>query len=188
MRGIVYAPRKDGGRPSSSEFGRFCSALVRVRNEKDRGGNHPVDFGRVQGSGTSTRNFAIRSGRGLPFGLRENRGRAPVIAGREFTADLLPRFRLEFVLFDEDLEATLQRLPELVQPERIAGISTGSKRTISMTNWHLNWSPSDQGISEPDVTPTPQIIGFRPKIKMVNTTKITTAGLARYAVDYGNND
>jgi nitrogen regulatory protein PII len=40
--------------------------------------------------------------------------------GREFTTDLLPCLKLEFVLFDEDLQPTLHQLLELVNPESVA--------------------------------------------------------------------
>lgn len=38
----------------------------------------------------------------------------------EFATDLLPRLKLEFVLFDNDVQTTLHRLLELVNPESIA--------------------------------------------------------------------
>jgi len=40
--------------------------------------------------------------------------------GHEYTADLLPRLKLEFLLFDDDVQATLHQLLELVHPESIA--------------------------------------------------------------------
>jgi nitrogen regulatory protein P-II 1 len=40
--------------------------------------------------------------------------------GHEYTADLLPRLKLEFVLFDDDVKATLHQILELVHPESIA--------------------------------------------------------------------
>ena len=40
--------------------------------------------------------------------------------GYEFAADLLPRLRLEFVLFDEDVHTALHQLLQLVHPESIA--------------------------------------------------------------------
>lgn len=40
--------------------------------------------------------------------------------GREFTADLLPRLRAEFVLFDENLQPTLHELLEAVHPESLS--------------------------------------------------------------------
>lgn len=40
--------------------------------------------------------------------------------GIEYTADLVPRLKLEFVLFDDDVKATLHQLHELVHPESIS--------------------------------------------------------------------
>jgi nitrogen regulatory protein PII len=40
--------------------------------------------------------------------------------GHEFAADLLPRLRLEFVLFDDDVKTALHQLLQLVHPESIA--------------------------------------------------------------------
>jgi nitrogen regulatory protein P-II 1 len=55
--------------------------------------------------------------------------------GREFTVDLSPRLRLEFLLFDKDVEATVHRLLELVHPESIAIFKLDQEvRTISSNN------------------------------------------------------
>jgi len=40
--------------------------------------------------------------------------------GHEFTADLSPRLRVEFVVFDDSLRTVLQKLLELVHPESVA--------------------------------------------------------------------
>jgi nitrogen regulatory protein PII len=40
--------------------------------------------------------------------------------GNEYTVDLLPRLKLEFVLFDEDVQTALHELVELIHPETIA--------------------------------------------------------------------
>jgi nitrogen regulatory protein PII len=40
--------------------------------------------------------------------------------GSEYSPDLLPHLRLEFVVFDDDLESMLQNLFELVHPESVA--------------------------------------------------------------------
>jgi nitrogen regulatory protein PII len=40
--------------------------------------------------------------------------------GREFSAALLPCLKLQFVLLDDDVQATLHQLLELVNPESIA--------------------------------------------------------------------
>jgi len=55
--------------------------------------------------------------------------------GREFTIDLLPRLRLEFVLFDDDVQATVHHLLELIHPESIAIFKLDQElRPISSTN------------------------------------------------------
>jgi nitrogen regulatory protein PII len=55
--------------------------------------------------------------------------------GRESTIDLLPRLRLEFVLFDDDVQATVHRLLELIHPESIAIFRLDQElRPISSTN------------------------------------------------------
>ncbi len=43
-----------------------------------------------------------------------------IYRGRDFTRDLLPRLRIEFVLFDDKLQTILHELLELVRPESIA--------------------------------------------------------------------
>src|SRR5208282_5894526 len=47
-------------------------------------------------------------------------GRHRLYRGREFVADLAPRLKLEFVVFDDDVQTTLHQLSELVHPESIA--------------------------------------------------------------------
>jgi nitrogen regulatory protein PII len=47
-------------------------------------------------------------------------GRHRLYRGREFVADLPPRLKLEFVVFDDDVQTTLHQLAELVHPESIA--------------------------------------------------------------------
>jgi nitrogen regulatory protein P-II 1 len=55
--------------------------------------------------------------------------------GRGFTIDLLPRLRLEFVLFDDDVQATVRRLLELIHPDSIAIFKLDQElRPISPTN------------------------------------------------------
>jgi nitrogen regulatory protein P-II 1 len=39
--------------------------------------------------------------------------------GNEYTVDFLPRLKLEFVLFDEDVQTALHELGELIHPEAI---------------------------------------------------------------------
>jgi len=52
-------------------------------------------------------------------GCTTNQGRQRLYRGRKFAADLLPRLKLEFVLFDDDVQSTLHQLLELVRPESI---------------------------------------------------------------------
>jgi nitrogen regulatory protein P-II 1 len=48
------------------------------------------------------------------------RERQRLYRGQEFTVDLLPRLKLEFLVFDRDVKGLLQRVLELVDPERVA--------------------------------------------------------------------
>jgi nitrogen regulatory protein PII len=77
--------------------------------------------------------------------------------GSEYTADL-PRLRLEFVLFDDDVQTTLHHLLKLTHPESIAVFKLDQiVRTIPPTNGHLTQSPRPcHTISEPGAVPTPQ--------------------------------
>jgi nitrogen regulatory protein PII len=59
--------------------------------------------------------------------------------GREFTADLLPCLKLEFVLFDEDVQTTLDQLIELVNPESVAIF--GLDQALRPTKGHLTNLP-----------------------------------------------
>ena len=67
--------------------------------------------------------------------------------GIEFKADFSPRLRVEFVMFDDDVQATLHRLLELVHPESISIFRLDQEvRTISGANHHSKTSLSaDQG-------------------------------------------
>jgi len=88
-------------------------------------------------------------------------GQQRLYRGREFRADLLPRLRLEFVLFDDDVQATLHRLLELVHPESIAIFRLD--RTIAPAKCHLNNSPLRQMKTNQREAPTCQFIGFLPR-------------------------
>jgi nitrogen regulatory protein P-II 1 len=59
--------------------------------------------------------------------------------GHQFKADLLPRLKVEFVLFDTDVRATLQRLIELVDPESIGVFKL--EHTLRPAKAHLTNSP-----------------------------------------------
>jgi nitrogen regulatory protein P-II 1 len=52
--------------------------------------------------------------------------------GHEYTSDLFPRLKLEFVLLDDDVQATLHQLLELVHPESIAVFK------VDQTLWPVN--------------------------------------------------
>jgi len=69
--------------------------------------------------------------------------------GSEYTIDLSPRLRVEFVMFDDDVQATLHRLLELVHPESISVFRLDQEvRTLSSADTNLKDSPaSDQKIS-----------------------------------------
>jgi nitrogen regulatory protein PII len=59
-------------------------------------------------------------------------GHERLYRGREFTADFLPRLRLEFVLFDDEVQIALHQLLELVHPESISVFRLDQEvRTIS---------------------------------------------------------
>lgn len=64
-------------------------------------------------------------------------GRQQLYRGCEFTADL-SRLRLEFLLFDDKLEDTLDQLCELVHPESVTVLKLDQHvRTTSPTNGNL---------------------------------------------------
>ena len=89
-------------------------------------------------------------------------GQQRLYRGREFRADLLPRLRLEFVLFDDDVQATLHRLLELVHPESIAIFRLD--RTIAPAKAHLNNAPPlRQTRTNQGEAPTRQLVGFLPR-------------------------
>ena len=73
--------------------------------------------------------------------------------GLEFKADLSPRLRVEFVMFDDDVQATLHRLLELVHPESISVFRLDREvRTISAPTPHLKNSLSaHHWMSTPEV-------------------------------------
>jgi nitrogen regulatory protein PII len=65
--------------------------------------------------------------------------RRRVYRGSEHSAGLLPRLRIEFVLFDDDVQATLYNLLELVPTESITIF--GLDRTILAASEHLEATP-----------------------------------------------
>ena len=69
-----------------------------------------------------------------PAGVRERGYR-----GHGFTIDLVPRFGIDFVLFDDDVESALHKLHEIVQPDSVSIFSPDQKvRTISPVYGHVN--------------------------------------------------
>jgi nitrogen regulatory protein P-II 1 len=82
--------------------------------------------------------------------------------GSDYRADLSPRLRVEFVMFDDDVQATLHQLLTLVHPESISVFRLDQEvRTISSANSHLkNSLPSRQGMSTPEAAASAQIIGL----------------------------
>ena len=85
-----------------------------------------------------------------------------VYRGRGFAIDLLPRLRVEFVLFDDNVQSTLQGLLELVHPESIAIFKLD--QTVFPVKGHsaiatrLEQKPSGRGDE-----PLREIIGFVPR-------------------------
>jgi nitrogen regulatory protein P-II 1 len=53
-------------------------------------------------------------------GCAATEGQKRLYRGVEYRVELLPRLKLEFVLFDDDIKATLEKLMDLVQPDSIA--------------------------------------------------------------------
>jgi hypothetical protein len=63
--------------------------------------------------------------------------------GGEFTSDMLPRLRVEFVLFDEALDGTLRTLRESVSPDSITIFSLDHDlRSFSVEHGRLSTNPS----------------------------------------------
>jgi nitrogen regulatory protein P-II 1 len=58
------------------------------------------------------------------LGSNATEGGKGIYQGCEYRTDLSPRLRVEFVMFDDEVQATVHRLLEFVHPESI-GIQTG---------------------------------------------------------------
>jgi nitrogen regulatory protein P-II 1 len=72
------------------------------------------------------------------LGSNATEGGKGIYQGCEYRADLLPRLRIEFVMFDDDVQAALHHLLELVHPESISVFRLDQEvRTISPPNSHL---------------------------------------------------
>jgi nitrogen regulatory protein P-II 1 len=65
-------------------------------------------------------------------GCVSNEKQKRLYRGLEFTVDLLPRLKLEFVLFDDDVNTTVHQLLELIHPESIAVFK------LDQTLWSAN--------------------------------------------------
>jgi hypothetical protein len=66
--------------------------------------------------------------------------------GLEFKADLSPRLRVEFVMFDDDVQAPLHQLLELVHPESISVFRLDQEvRTISSAHSHSEHGDKSKG-------------------------------------------
>jgi nitrogen regulatory protein PII len=62
-------------------------------------------------------------------------------SGHAYAVDLLPRLKVEFVLFDDDVKATLHTLMELVHPDSITVFKL--EQTLSFVKGHLSSSSPD---------------------------------------------
>ena len=84
-----------------------------------------------------------------------------VYRGREFTTDLLPRLRVEFVLFDDKVQTTLHALLELMHLESIAIFKLD--QTILPVKSHSAIATLEQRTSGGSDEPLREIIGFVPR-------------------------
>ena len=102
--------------------------------------------------------------------------------GHEYTADLLPRLKLEFVLFDDDVKATLHQILELVHPESIAVFK------LDQTIWPANLTsspPLAHTTNRPTEAAIRQIVGFAPR-KSDKDSDYSLDVALRNAADDGN--
>jgi nitrogen regulatory protein P-II 1 len=83
-----------------------------------------------------------------------------ICQGSEYRADLSPRLRVEFVMFDDDVQVTLHRLLELVHPESISVFRLDQEvRTICPASPHLEGSlPPCQGMITPEAASSARAI------------------------------
>jgi nitrogen regulatory protein PII len=73
------------------------------------------------------------------LGCETTDGRKRIYRGCEFKADFSPRLRIEFAMFDDDVQATVHQLLELVHPESISVFRLDQEvRTISSEASRLN--------------------------------------------------
>jgi nitrogen regulatory protein P-II 1 len=88
------------------------------------------------------------------LGSNATEGGKGIYQGCEYRTDLSPRLRVEFVMFDDEVQATVHRLLEFVHPESISVFRLDQEvRTISSAHAQLkNSLPSDQRMTTPGVT------------------------------------
>jgi nitrogen regulatory protein PII len=98
-------------------------------------------------------------------GCESNERGKRVYCGLEFKGDFLPRLRVEFVMFDDDVQAALHQLLELVHPESIAVFRLDQEvRTISSANSDLKHSPpSGQRMSTPEAASSALAVSQNPR-------------------------
>jgi nitrogen regulatory protein PII len=74
--------------------------------------------------------------------------------GIDYRAELLPRLRVEFVTFDDDVQKTLHDLLQVIDPESISVFRLDQEVRIALAQSDANSSFSSGGeISEPEVPP-----------------------------------
>jgi nitrogen regulatory protein P-II 1 len=82
--------------------------------------------------------------------------------GCEYRTDLSPRLRVEFVMFDDDVQRTLHRLLELLRPESISVFRLDQQvRSVSSASPYLKQLlPSSQSMTIPEVAISVRGIGL----------------------------
>jgi nitrogen regulatory protein P-II 1 len=82
--------------------------------------------------------------------------------GCEYRTDLSPRLRVEFVMFDDDVQRTLHRLLELIRPESISVFRLDQQvRSVSSANSYLKQLlPSGHCMSTPEAATSARGIGL----------------------------
>jgi nitrogen regulatory protein PII len=89
-------------------------------------------------------------------------GRRRVYRGREFVADVTPRLRTEFVVFDEDVEVTLGQLHELVHPESVSVFKLDQIHRSAESQ--VSYAPPPTGsTNRAAAVAVGQVIGFVPR-------------------------
>jgi nitrogen regulatory protein PII len=116
-----------------------------------------------------------------------NEGRQRLYRGRTFAADLLPRLKLEFVLFDDDVQSTLHQLLELVRPESIGVFQLD--QTHRPANNHLTNLPPlrPTATDYPAETPTRQVGEFVSRTRNSNSDNCSAVVLRNAASDGDHN-